>query len=156
MHSPKRLKLEEEIAKAKVKASLLAAKSDNHETKQPASSASSGKQYGNKGLPTFEHRQRFLDLVQQNQLLVVTGDTVGVHTLTGVHVLISVAAQGSGKSTQLAQFLYGAGYADSGIIAVTQPRRIGAVSGKGQQQRIPCWAMLTKSRCPFDSVQTRG
>lgn len=38
-------------------------------------------------------------------------------------------AQGSGKSTQLAQYLAEAGYADRGVVGVTQPRRIGAVSG---------------------------
>jgi HrpA-like RNA helicase len=42
--------------------------------------------------------------------VVITGDT------------------GSGKSTQLAQYLEQAGYAKHGMIGITQPRRVGAVS----------------------------
>lgn len=43
---------------------------------------------------------------------------------------VTIIAQGSGKSTQLAKFLWEAGYTKNGkMIGVTQPRRIGAVSG---------------------------
>lgn len=51
-----------------------------------------------------------LACVANNQVVVITGDT------------------GCGKSTQLSQFLHNAGYAEKGIIAITQPRRLGAVS----------------------------
>jgi pre-mRNA-splicing factor ATP-dependent RNA helicase DHX38/PRP16 len=61
-------------------------------------------------LPVDACRSDILKLVADNQFVIITGDT------------------GSGKSTQLAQFLHAAGYAQSGAIAITQPRRVGAVS----------------------------
>jgi len=61
-------------------------------------------------LPIHDCEADLLRLVKQNQVCVITGDT------------------GSGKSTQLAQILYRAGLAQRGVIGVTQPRRIGAVS----------------------------
>lgn len=51
-----------------------------------------------------------MKLIKDNQAVVITGDT------------------GCGKSTQLSQMLYEAGYAKNGPIVITQPRRIGAVS----------------------------
>jgi HrpA-like RNA helicase len=61
-------------------------------------------------LPVHEVKDDILSLIANNQVVVITGDT------------------GCGKSTQLAKFLDEAGYAKTGTIAVTQPRRIGAVS----------------------------
>jgi HrpA-like RNA helicase len=75
-------------------------------------------------LPIDACRDDILKLVADNQFVVITGDT------------------GSGKSTQLAQMLHSAGYGQpssssssasrrqhqSGQIAITQPRRVGAVS----------------------------
>ena len=43
-------------------------------------------------------------------------------------VVIVVGETGSGKTTQLAQFLYEDGYASFGIIGCTQPRRVAAMS----------------------------
>ena len=43
-------------------------------------------------------------------------------------VVIVVGETGSGKTTQLAQFLYEDGYCTSGIIGCTQPRRVAAMS----------------------------
>lgn len=43
-------------------------------------------------------------------------------------VIIVVGETGSGKTTQLAQFLYEDGYASFGIIGCTQPRRVAAMS----------------------------
>jgi pre-mRNA-splicing factor ATP-dependent RNA helicase DHX38/PRP16 len=43
-------------------------------------------------------------------------------------VTIVVGETGSGKTTQLAQFLYEDGYCNHGIIGCTQPRRVAAMS----------------------------
>ena len=61
-------------------------------------------------LPAFKMRKQFLDAVREYQLLIVVGDT------------------GSGKTTQLTQYLAEAGFANSGMIGCTQPRRVAAMS----------------------------
>ncbi|XP_034326251.2 probable ATP-dependent RNA helicase DHX34 [Magallana gigas] len=58
-------------------------------------------------LPIFQYRQMILDKLEQNQIVVVAGDT------------------GCGKSTQVPQYLLAAGYTG---IACTQPRRIACIS----------------------------
>ena len=63
-----------------------------------------------KKLPVYEQKQRILDTLKDNQVIVVQSPT------------------GSGKTTQIPVILYEAGYAQSGMIAVTQPRRIAALS----------------------------
>ncbi len=45
-----------------------------------------------------------------------------------VLVIIVVGETGSGKTTQLAQFLYEDGYCNYGIVGCTQPRRVAAMS----------------------------
>lgn len=63
-------------------------------------------------LPVYQFKQKLLDVVANNQIVVVEGET------------------GSGKTTQIPQFLVEAGYADQGntVIACTQPRRVAATS----------------------------
>ncbi|XP_074021274.1 probable ATP-dependent RNA helicase DHX34 [Numenius arquata] len=58
-------------------------------------------------LPIAQYRERLLEAVAQNQVVVVAGDT------------------GCGKSTQVPQFLLAAGYSH---VACTQPRRIACIS----------------------------
>jgi HrpA-like RNA helicase len=43
-------------------------------------------------------------------------------------VIIVVGETGSGKTTQLAQFLYEDGYCNYGMVGCTQPRRVAAMS----------------------------
>ena len=43
-------------------------------------------------------------------------------------VIVVVGETGSGKTTQLAQFLYEDGFCSYGIIGCTQPRRVAAMS----------------------------
>jgi ATP-dependent RNA helicase DHX8/PRP22 len=52
-------------------------------------------------------------------------------------VVVIIGETGSGKSTQLSQMLHRRGYTKSGIIAVTQPRRVAAVSVARSQQQLP-------------------
>lgn len=63
-----------------------------------------------KTLPVYEQKQRILDALKENQVIVVQSPT------------------GSGKTTQLPIILHEAGYSENGVIAVTQPRRIAALS----------------------------
>ncbi|MDR0689377.1 MAG: ATP-dependent RNA helicase [Spirochaetaceae bacterium] len=61
-------------------------------------------------LPVYKHKDLILSVLAENQVVVVESPT------------------GSGKTTQLPVILHGAGYGEKGIIGVTQPRRIAAVS----------------------------
>ena len=61
-------------------------------------------------LPAFAVREELLRVIRDNQVIIVVGQT------------------GSGKTTQLTQFLYEDGYAKSGMIGCTQPRRVAAMS----------------------------
>ncbi|MCL2269947.1 MAG: ATP-dependent RNA helicase [Treponema sp.] len=61
-------------------------------------------------LPVYKNHQKILSALDGNQVVVVESPT------------------GSGKTTQLPVILHEAGYSQHGIIGVTQPRRIAAVS----------------------------
>jgi len=61
-------------------------------------------------LPISKHKNSILSALAEHQVIVVESPT------------------GSGKTTQIPQILLEAGYADGGLIGVTQPRRIAAVS----------------------------
>ncbi|MDR2019179.1 MAG: DEAD/DEAH box helicase, partial [Treponema sp.] len=61
-------------------------------------------------LPVYKHKDLILAALETSQVVVVESPT------------------GSGKTTQLPVILYHAGYSKNGVIGVTQPRRIAAVS----------------------------
>jgi pre-mRNA-splicing factor ATP-dependent RNA helicase DHX38/PRP16 len=61
-------------------------------------------------LPAFAVREDLLRVIRDNQVVIVVGET------------------GSGKTTQLTQFLYEDGYGNIGMIGCTQPRRVAAMS----------------------------
>ncbi|CAJ0956032.1 unnamed protein product, partial [Mesorhabditis belari] len=64
-----------------------------------------------KSLPVYKFRKEFIEAVREHQVLIIVGET------------------GSGKTTQLPQYLYEAGFADGGKrIGCTQPRRVAAMS----------------------------
>jgi RNA helicase HrpA len=63
-----------------------------------------------KKLPVYEQKDLILNSLKNNQVIVVQSPT------------------GSGKTTQIPVILHEAGYSKDGIIAVTQPRRIAALS----------------------------
>ena len=55
-------------------------------------------------LPVREYRDRFLEAIRRNNVVIVMGET------------------GSGKTTQLPQYLYEAGFGQCGVIGITLPR----------------------------------
>ncbi|WAR27227.1 DEAHC-like protein [Mya arenaria] len=61
-------------------------------------------------LPMYARREDIITTIRNNQVSVIIGET------------------GSGKSTQMVQYLYQAGFGDKGLIACTQPRKIAAIS----------------------------
>ncbi|KAJ1968746.1 Cyclin-dependent kinase catalytic subunit [Dispira parvispora] len=64
-----------------------------------------------KSLPVYSYRQQLLDAIEQFQVLIIEGET------------------GSGKTTQIPQYLFEAGYTRNGQkIGCTQPRRVAAMS----------------------------
>lgn len=62
------------------------------------------------GLPIYAYRRRILNHIFANQVMILIGET------------------GSGKSTQLVQFLADSGVAGGGSIICTQPRKLAAIS----------------------------
>ena len=72
-------------------------------------------------LPVYKFRDKFIEAIKANQLLVVVGET------------------GSGKTTQLTQYLAEAGFANKGMIGCTQPRRVAAISvAKRVSEEVGC------------------
>ncbi|KAL0942655.1 ATP-dependent RNA helicase DHX8 (helicase associated domain-containing protein) [Colletotrichum truncatum] len=64
-----------------------------------------------KSLPIYQYRDDFLNAINEHQILVIVGET------------------GSGKTTQLPQYLHEAGYTKNGLkVGCTQPRRVAAMS----------------------------
>ncbi|OXB78354.1 UNVERIFIED_CONTAM: hypothetical protein H355_009125 [Colinus virginianus] len=61
-------------------------------------------------LPIFAVQQELLSILRDNSIVIVVGET------------------GSGKTTQLTQYLHEDGYTDYGMIGCTQPRRVAAMS----------------------------
>ncbi|OMO84112.1 hypothetical protein COLO4_22215 [Corchorus olitorius] len=63
-----------------------------------------------KTLPMYPYRDELLKAVEEFQVLVIVGET------------------GSGKTTQIPQYLHEAGYTKRGKVGCTQPRRVAAMS----------------------------
>lgn len=63
-----------------------------------------------KSLPTYEYRERLLSAIDEFQVVIVVGET------------------GSGKTTQIPQYLHEHGFTKLGKVGCTQPRRVAAMS----------------------------
>jgi pre-mRNA-splicing factor ATP-dependent RNA helicase DHX16 len=61
-------------------------------------------------LPVYKHRDKLLSAIRDHKILIVEGET------------------GSGKTTQIPQYLHQVGYTKYGKIVCTQPRRVAAMS----------------------------
>jgi pre-mRNA-splicing factor ATP-dependent RNA helicase DHX16 len=62
-------------------------------------------------LPVYQYKESLLQAIEHNQILIIEGET------------------GSGKTTQIPQYLHEAGYTrNNKVIAITQPRRVAAMS----------------------------
>ncbi|KAJ2609896.1 DEAH-box ATP-dependent RNA helicase prp22 [Coemansia sp. RSA 1365] len=74
-----------------------------------------------RSLPVYKLRDLFIEAVDAHQFLVAVGDT------------------GSGKTTQLTQYLYEEGFTRNGRIGCTQPRRVAATSvAKRVAEEVGC------------------
>ncbi|KAF5385347.1 hypothetical protein D9615_001205 [Tricholomella constricta] len=74
-----------------------------------------------KSLPIYKLRDSLLKAIGEHQVLIVVGDT------------------GSGKTTQMVQYLAEAGYTDRGRVGCTQPRRVAAMSvAKRVSEEVGC------------------
>ncbi|KAH8202551.1 hypothetical protein TruAng_003262 [Truncatella angustata] len=72
-------------------------------------------------LPVYAFRSQLIKAVKENQFLVVVGET------------------GSGKTTQLTQYLAEAGFTNDGMLGCTQPRRVAAISvAKRVSEEVGC------------------
>jgi pre-mRNA-splicing factor ATP-dependent RNA helicase DHX16 len=65
---------------------------------------------GRKKLPIYPYREELLAAIKDHQVLIVVAET------------------GSGKTTQITQFLHEVGYTELGKVGCTQPRRVAAMS----------------------------
>uniref|UniRef100_A0A336M581 RNA helicase n=1 Tax=Culicoides sonorensis TaxID=179676 RepID=A0A336M581_CULSO len=61
-------------------------------------------------LPILAEEQQIMETISDNKVIIIAGET------------------GSGKTTQVPQFLYEAGYAEKKLIGITEPRRVAAIS----------------------------
>ncbi|KAJ2921358.1 hypothetical protein H1R20_g15738, partial [Candolleomyces eurysporus] len=74
-----------------------------------------------RSLPIYKLRDPLLKAIDEHPVLIVVGDT------------------GSGKTTQMVQYLAESGYADRGRIGCTQPRRVAAMSvAKRVSEEVGC------------------
>ncbi|GAA0143420.1 RNA helicase [Lithospermum erythrorhizon] len=63
-----------------------------------------------RALPIASARRRLVEEIRKNDTLIIVGET------------------GSGKTTQLPQYLFDAGFHRDGVIGITQPRRVAAIT----------------------------
>ncbi|KAK8861275.1 hypothetical protein IAR55_002094 [Kwoniella newhampshirensis] len=74
-----------------------------------------------RSLPIYKLRDQLVQAIRDNQILVVVGDT------------------GSGKTTQMAQYLAEEGFLEKGRLGCTQPRKVAAVSvAKRVAEEVGC------------------
>ncbi|XP_064595084.1 ATP-dependent RNA helicase DHX33-like [Liolophura sinensis] len=100
------MKMKEELKSPPAKRKRLS----DHEGTSPRGLPCSSIQEERRSLPIFPARRRIIQEIQMSRSVVIIGET------------------GSGKTTQIPQYLWEAGVNRSGMIAVTQPRRVAAIT----------------------------
>lgn len=93
------------------------------------------------GLPVFALKQELINAVSENHVLrmassmpVLTPDTTPPQApcnhprILALQILVVIGETGSGKTTQMTQYMADAGFTAGGIIGCTQPRRVAAMS----------------------------
>lgn len=98
-------------------------------------------QFQRERLPIFQEEQQIMELIRRNLVVIICGET------------------GSGKTTQVPQFLLEASYgyrregaSNPGLIGVTQPRRVAALSmaERVQDELEPCLPGVVGHQVRFD------
>ncbi|KAJ4775920.1 RNA helicase-like [Rhynchospora pubera] len=93
-----------------VKVSVMDGIDEEPNEAEEAKTISKGLQEERKTLPIYPYRDELLQAVKDHQVIIIVGET------------------GSGKTTQIPQYLHEAGYTKQGMVACTQPRRVAAMS----------------------------
>lgn len=99
----KDMRYSDAIAKKKVREEALSLKEGSKDAGRSIAEV-------RRSLPVHSVKRRLMNTIREHQVCIVVGET------------------GSGKTTQLAQYLEEEGYARFGAIGCTQPRRVAAVS----------------------------
>ena len=90
-------------------------------------------------LPVFTVRDELLNVIRENNCVIIVGET------------------GSGKTTQLTQYLMEEGYSDYGLIGCTQPRRVAAMSvAKRVSEEVAAGVMEKTGQSTVDEKDELG
>ncbi|KAG9345245.1 hypothetical protein JZ751_009791 [Albula glossodonta] len=99
------------VSAVTMKGTLAAAKEESEPTISQAEKQRQSIQEVRRSLPVFPYREDLLSAIHDHQILIIEGET------------------GSGKTTQIPQYLVEEGYTKGGMkIGCTQPRRVAAMS----------------------------
>ncbi|KAG8927600.1 putative ATP-dependent RNA helicase dhr2 [Tulasnella sp. 418] len=108
-HTPKKLKANhDDITKDNAPVLTPAKSSEKHKSKRESKSQSLLEQ--RRGLPIWSAKNSLIREIGENEVVVILGET------------------GSGKTTQIPQFILESDIASGGLIAITQPRKVAATS----------------------------
>jgi ATP-dependent RNA helicase DHX37/DHR1 len=93
---------------------------------------------------TYIHIERDSEIqAARLKLPIIAEEQVIMETISENSVIIIAGSTGSGKTTQVPQFLYEAGYGENGkMIGITEPRRVAAIS---MSQRVAREMNLTSN-----------